>query len=137
MKVLRDNYSTKPYVKPTKIKCEHCCSEFEYEESDIEIGQLGCAYVKCPLCGYENYLEDERYELRLTPNNLEFPKHFYRFCKDKDSKEISNESSDYYYAGTGDTLVIVFKMDGDESYSVIVCKDRYETDIPFEEIDYR
>lgn len=160
MKVLKDNYSTTEYVEQTnKIICEECLSELEFDKSDVEIGINGCAYVKCPLCKHDNFLGDYRiddFDLELTINNIEFPKHFYRFSKASGAVELDKESIEryireaiehlrkykednygYYTTGTGDTLVSVFRMDGDESYYVVVSKDRYEVDIPFKPIDYK
>ena len=39
--------------------------------------------------------------------------------------------------GTGDTHVFVFKYDGDEEYFVYVGKGGYETQVPFEDVDYK
>lgn len=98
------------------------------------------------------------YELEgitLTIDNLQFPMHFNRTNKNMRQvvennpeeiiKEIKcavtyfREHKDEYYWFTcyGDLFVIVFRYEGDEEYSVMVTKDFYETDIPFEEEDYK
>lgn len=158
MKVLKDNYSTTEYVEQTnKIVCGDCESELEFDKSDVEIGVSGCAYVKCPLCKHDNFLGDYRidgFDLELTVDNLEFPKHFYRFSKASGAVEITdkevekriheaikhlryNDEQDYYVTSSGDTMVLVLRLDGDESYFVSVSKDHYNVDIPYEPIDYR
>lgn len=44
----------------------------------------------------------------------------------------SNDENDWVrYIGSGDTMVFVFKFDGDKKYDVYVCKNYYETFIPF------
>ena len=92
--------------------------------------------------------------ITLTVNNLEFPVHFNRINKDmrqvveNSPKEIIKEikraityfrehkEEYYWYTSHGDLFVIVFRYEGDEEYSVMVTKDFYETDIPFQEEDY-
>lgn len=50
----------------------------------------------------------------------------------------SNSNNDWCrFTGTGDTLVTVYKFDGDEEYYVEVAKNYYETYIPFEVEDYK
>lgn len=154
MKVLKNNYNNKQDIDvfPKKHICENCCSELEYEESDIEIGSFGCTLIYCPLCGHENPLDD----YKLTVDNIEFPKHFYHFskdvwavdyCNEEEIKKIikkaidyfrtnKNDDCGYYYSAFGNLIVIVFKNDGDEEYDVITSGDYYDSAIPFEQIDY-
>lgn len=163
MKVLKNNYGkidgsivhgvlANPY--PRKHICEGCESELEYDASDLRIGYLGCAYLDCPLCEYDNMLDEDEHSIKLTKDNIKFPEHFYRFSKEANAVELSNnetekyireciehlrrdrDDGDYYYTGTGDTRVIAFKCDDDEEYYVLVAKDSYEVEIPFEKEDY-
>ena len=49
---------------------------------------------------------------------------------DKD-KVIITENGWEIYTGSGDTMIFVFKFDEDKEYGVYVCKNYYETFIPF------
>lgn len=161
MKVLKDNFNTiqenikekNPY--PRKLTCDMCSSELEYEESDLKMGELGCMHLKCPLCGYSNLIEDNEHSIKLTKDNVYFPDHFFHtssengavdVCKNEYIKKCINESIDYlrrnkdessyHFLGTGNTMVFVFRFDGDEDYFVVVTNDYYDTYIPFEREDY-
>ena len=162
MKILKDNYTqsnideivenTKPY--PRKIVCEHCGSELQYEESDLRIGFLGCAYLDCPLCGGDNMLEENENTIALTKNNIEFPIHFHHTSKETGAVNCCNNESVkkaieraieyfrknknefYWFTASGNLYVGVCRYDGDESYEVVVTNNYYETYIPFEREDY-
>lgn len=156
MKVLKDNYKTVSCIEETnnKIECEHCTSELEFDNSDIEIGVYGCAFVECPLCRYKNYLDDGENDLELTMHNVEFPVHFYHTCKENgavnnlDNKQIkecinkaieyfrNNKDENYWFTAFGNMHIHVSRWEGDESYDVVVTGDYYHTLIPFEEEDY-
>ena len=75
MKVLKNNYEPKeantintkhiePY--PRGLTCEKCSSEIEYEKSDVAVGVLGLASLRCPCCGYDNILEDNEKTIKIT-----------------------------------------------------------------------
>lgn len=162
MKVLKDNYKKDNYIEetknvepyPRKLTCVNCGSELEYEEQDIRIGSLGCVYVDCPLCGYDNMLDSHENELTLTVNNVEFPTHFWHTsketgavdcCNNEEVKKRIHEAIDYFrqnkdefywYASSGNLRVSVEKWDGDGQYEVIVTNNYYSTLIPFELEDY-
>lgn len=158
MKVLKNNYENEKYVEqvsyPREMVCEHCGSELEYEESDIKIGAFGCAYVTCPLCNHQTFVDDTEKELTLTKDNVEFPTHFWHtsketgavdYCNNEEVKRCIHKAIDYFrknknefywFAATGNLNIDVTKYSGGESYEVIVTKDYYETSIPFEEEDY-
>ena len=162
MKVLVDNYKKNDYVEmnrriesyPRKMVCECCGSELEYEESDVKVGAFGCAYLTCPLCDSTNFIEDSDKEITLTRNNVEFPTHFWHTsvetgavdcCNNKNVKDAiykaigyfrKNKDAERWFTATGNLNVCVHRFEGDESYNVVVTKDYYETDIPFEEADY-
>lgn len=158
MKVLKNNYNrikkdTIEKLYPKKIICDHCESELEYEKDDVAIGWLGAAFVKCPLCGYDNMLDDED-GIVLTVDNIEFPTHFHHTSKEtgavdcfnnKEIKKYIRNAIDYfrnnkdnfaYMAGSGNLTVHVYRLEDDEDYHVIVSNDYYETNIPFEKKDY-
>ena len=161
MKVLKDTSNGVKHIidevknkYPIKLVCEKCESEMMYDESDIEIGEHGCAVVVCPCCGYANYLDDGEHDIDLTVNNVEFPKHFHHTCvetgavdccNNEEVKKCIKKAIDYFRANKneydwfteyGNLYVDVKRWEGDEVYSVIVSTDYYETDIKFEEQDY-
>lgn len=161
MKVLKNNYvgvtisteDIKPHPFPRKLTCENCHSELEYEKSDIGFGAYGCGSIKCPLCKYNNELWTKDECLSLTIDNVEFPTHFHHTSIETGAVDISNEEIKKYiqkainffrnnkdefswFTETGTLHIAVWRMDGDESYEVVVSKDHYATSIPFEEIDY-
>jgi hypothetical protein len=154
MKVLKDNYKT-THINDSKNKivCEHCKSELEYEESDVEIRDYGCAVIMCPLCGYKNFLDDCVHDINLTMHNVEFPTHFHHtskenavnclndeYVKDCIRKGINyfrnNKNENYWFTACGNTHIHVTRWEGDENYDVVVSGDYYNTCIPFEDEDY-
>ena len=158
MKVLRNNYNnycnTKPLQKyPQVMICEHCESELEFDKSDIRIGGYGWALVDCPLCGYSNLYNNEDEHLVLTVDNIKFPVHFYNFSSEKSAKDVDDERIEewihkgikyfrenkdrfVWFSASGNTHVSIYRMYEDENYTVIVAKNYYESEIPFEEEDY-
>lgn len=162
MKVLKDNYTKSnidetienknPY--PRKIICEECGSELEYEESDLRVGFLGCAFLDCPLCGYNNMIEDNEKTITLTRDNVEFPVHFHHTsketgavdcCNNEEVKKCIHKAINYFrnnkdeyswFTCYGDLYICVYRYDGDEDYWVVVSNNYYETHIPFEDEDY-
>ena len=163
MKVLKNNFNEiaacvtevnlKPY--PRKLICENCESELEYEKSDMKVGVYGIMHVKCPLCGYNNMIYGNENDITLTVDNIEFPTHFHHtsketgavnVCNNEFVKECVRKAINYfrenkeefaYFTGTGNTMVYVFRFEGDEEYEVAVANDYYETYIPFKPEDYR
>lgn len=159
MNVLKDNYSIykeEPIKKNNEILiCEHCQSELEYEESDIRIGEFGAGYVDCPLCGYGNILDEEKFHLVLTQDNIKFPEHFWHtsektgavdICNEENVKKYIKEAIKYFRENkdeytwghwiTGNLLMFVIRWSGDEIYEIYVSNDFYNTEIPFEKEDY-
>lgn len=155
MKVLKNNYNTVFAEDIDKeLICEMCESELEYEESDVTIGEYGCAIVACPLCGYKNYLEDGERDITLTVNNVEYPTHFHHVsketgavdcCTNKEIKNYIHKAIEYFrenkdetnwFCCTGNLYIDVSKWEGDENYWVVVSNDYYDTYIPFEAADY-
>lgn len=160
MKILKDNYKPTNYVEevnsgyPRTLECYCCESELEFEKSDIKIGEYGCAFVCCPLCGYENYLDDGENDIALTANNVEFPTHFAHISKETGAVGCCNnravqsyihqaikyfrENKDEYnwFTCTGNLYINVTRYEGDESYWVVVSNNYYNTYIQFEKEDY-
>lgn len=152
MIVLNDKHNhvkhTESKPKTYKITCEHCDSELEVEDDDIQVGTYGNGYVVCPCCGEKTYADELADYFPLTKDNVKFPTHYYSFNKgvniDDDTinklvKECierfdHNDENDWCrFAGSGDTMVFVFKFVEDAGYAVYVCKNYYETFIPFNE----
>ncbi|MBO5828743.1 MAG: hypothetical protein J6R59_09860 [Paludibacteraceae bacterium] len=161
MKVIKNNYNmkedkvvnVKPY--PREVTCEHCGSILEYDKSDVIIGELGIAYILCPLCNKDTctYQEDE--DVTLTIDNIEFPVHFHHVseatgavdcCNNEKVREYIRKAIEYFrenkeefdYGGhiSGNFYIQVHRYSGDETYEVTVSNDFYSTDIPFESEDY-
>lgn len=165
MKVLKNNYNcntnikeeTKRIVKPypRKMLCERCGSKLEYDEPDLRMGEYGCVYIDCPLCGYDNMLEDNENSITLTKDNIKFPTHFHHVCEENGAvnccdnvhiKEYINEAINYFrankdeydYGGhiTGNLYLHVHRWSGDEVYEINIANNFYSMEIPFEEEDY-
>lgn len=165
MKVLKDNYSTTERIRedvkqeyppyPRKTVCENCGSELEYEESDLRMGEYGCMHLDCPLCGYNNMLEDNEHNITLTKDNIEFPVHFHHVSVETGSVDVCNtegvrkhlkkaieyfrnhkDEFDYGFWVTGNLYIHVHRYAGDELYDVTVSNDFYNMEIPFEDEDY-
>lgn len=161
IKVIKNNFNKinlnkniEEKSKKIHIFCEHCDSELEISKEDTHIGWLGAPFVKCPCCGQESMV-NELDGITLTKDNIDYPIHFNRTNKnmrnvvevEKDEviKEIQrgidyfrvNKNETYWYTCHGDLFLSVFRYEGDEEYFVLVTRDFYETDIPFEKEDYR
>lgn len=127
----------------------------EYEESDLRMGEYGCMYLDCPVCGQDNMLEDNENCITLTVNNIEFPIHFHHISKETGAKDIfTNEEikpyirkaicyfrenkEEYDWGGwiTGNLYIHVHRYSSDENYTVYASNEFYEAEIPFEEEDY-
>ena len=134
---------------PMRVICYNCESELEIEEQDTHVGYYGAMYFTCPVCGEESMI-DELDGITLTKDNIEFPQHFYYFGNGVDltSEEIrkyindaikffrKNPDNFCYTTGSGNTGILVQNFSGDHEYHVVVTKDFYETEIPYETKDY-
>lgn len=137
------------------INCPHCDSVIAYKNCDIKYGTLGIPFITCPCCGDNIDLENEE-PMVLTRDNVRFPEHYYKFNNDDGVVKVTDERVDTYVRqcidtfrnaasndfnalriGEGNTEVFVFRYDGDEEYVVYVGKNGYETNIPFEDVDYK
>lgn len=161
MKVLENNYDKinqdvksnydRPY--PRKHICEQCNSKLEYDKSDLRIGYLGKMYLDCPLCGFDNMIEDNEQAITLTKDNIEFPIHFFHAskesgavdcCNNDEIKKSINKAIDFFRKNkeefvwsteSGNLYMSVWRCDGDRDYYVVVANNYYSTYIPFEEKD--
>lgn len=103
--------------------------------------------VKCPCCNNELILSDYNIQfkgdLTLNSNNISYPKHFYHFGDGVDVnnsvinnwiqdalKYLEENDSDYYTTGSGNSLVVVLRVTGDDSYNIYVAKNYSECEIP-------
>lgn len=154
-RVLKDNKEKVLSTYPRKHTCEQCRSELEYEESDLKMGVLGCIHLRCPVCGYNNMLEDNENSITLNKNNVEFPTHFFYTsketgavdsCNNEEVKKCIHKAINYFrnnkdefcwYTHYGNLCIIVFRYGGDEEYEVMVTNNYYDTYIPFEDEDYK
>lgn len=162
MKVLENNYSN--HVNDTNVEhvpsyprkhiCEKCRSKLEYEKSDIRVGALGAVYLDCPLCSYENMLEEHEDTITLTKDNVEYPIHFFHTSKENGAVDCctneevkayiikaidffrKNKDEFVWYTATGNLHMSVWRYDGDEEYYVVVTNNYHSTHIPFENEDY-
>lgn len=162
MKVLENNYvnhtnkevnkQTNSY--PREFVCENCTSKLEYEMSDLHMGVLGCMHLRCPLCGYDNMLEENENTITLTADNVEFPVHFFHIsketgavdcCNNKEVKKCIKKAIDFFrehkeeyfwFSEYGNLYINVMRCDGDKDYCVFVSNDYYNTYISFEDEDY-
>lgn len=151
MKVIKNNITNEKETKskfPMKVICEHCESEIELEENDVEVGKLGLYYFNCPCCGELSDIDDG---INLTSENLEFPKHYYHFGGGVHISEneinryvkecinsLRNSTDENFYhtcTGSGDTIVHVSRYDDDENFVINVCRNYYETEISYTEED--
>ena len=153
IKVIKNNFEKEEEeIKTVTTFCDECDSELEVSEEDTYIGWLGARFTTCPCCGSETMV-DEMCGITLTKDNLEYPKHFlheskYHGCREvntdfilgeiKKAIEYFREHKDEYAIelGTGDCSIHIHRYSGDEEYHIVVARDWYETDIPFEAGDY-
>lgn len=161
IKVLKNNLilgtKEEEYIDPypRNLICDGCESELEYEESDLRMGEYGCMYVHCPVCGQNNMLENNEHSITLTIDNIEFPVHFHHVNAENGAKDIftndeikkhlrqtinyfRDNKGDYSWGGwlTANLFMYVHRYSGDEEYDVTVSNDFYNMQIPFEEEDY-
>ena len=152
MRVLVNNYNKEEQPNDYLFTCESGGSELAYDKSDITIGVYGAAHVLCPLCGYNNMLEDEENDITLTKDNIEYPTHFYHtskelgaidICDNEHVKEAINEAIRHFriykdetcwLTASGNMHVVVFRFD--DEYDIVVTDNYYSTYIPFESEDY-
>ena len=107
--------------------CPNCKSTLEYERSDVQKANSGEPFIMCPICQLHVWLDEE--EKHITSENLNYPQDFYRFggaeavkIDDKQTQAWYREalrnleadkSEAFYFTGSGDTMVIGLRVDGD------------------------
>ena len=143
MKIIKKETESTPSIFPFRTSCEYCDTELELDESDVHISSYGLYDYICPCCNMKNKLDEG---IDLNKDNLQFPIHYYSF---ENGKEVQDEKIDkwvkkgieyleehtdeyLYCTGTGNSKVFVQKFDGDNEYSITVCKNYYEVEIPIE-----
>ena len=143
MKIIEDNYTKKYEVENTQyeLTCDKCKSKLSYEKEDVVNLDYGLPYIQCPLCGNMNEIYNEDWELKLTKDNLVYPKHFSHTSKDTGAVNISDEKINEYikdyvesmikndiddWSGhvTGDVFISISKDEGDY-YNITVANCLY------------
>lgn len=130
---------------PNVVSCPKCKAKLEYEATDVDIGEYGIAYIKCLSCSQDIYLENSPHSIILTPENIEFPRHFCSISPGanvltdgtinklvKDCIDVLKKSSadigEYAFICLGDTFVFAVKYD--DEYMINVARDYYMSSIP-------
>lgn len=152
MKIIKNNYnnskSTLTLFTKQIVECEECGSQIEVEVDDLEIGQYGLKYVKCPCCGKKTF-NDEFGDITLNIDNLNFPQHYSNFSIEDGAIDVSDEeinsmvkecishftndeNDTYRFIETGNVFIMVYRWSLDEEYQIIVCKNFHETYIPLD-----
>lgn len=128
--------------------CGKCKIDFKVTDSmKIDYGAFGVPFITCPYCGNEEVEVEGVEPLALTPQNLCYPKHFYKmsedavpitkeeiqkWCREASEHLLVNDEEDYFFRASGDTMVIGFNF-ADE-IQIIVAK-RYEETSITKEVD--
>ena len=163
MKVIQNNYQNKTIapsnnqkkrVEKVNLECKNCGSVLEISREDTHIGWLGLPFVTCPCCNYEMYVEEfDDDAIDICASNVKYPTHFTISSKEFRAIEIPDEEinkwiqqgieyfrenpEEYsYFVASGNSVVHMYKFDGDEEYYVIVSKDYEHGSIQFEKEDY-
>lgn len=147
MKIITNNYkkdNTTNVDAVHRVTCEECNSIFEVNNSELKIGHLGLKYCKCPCCGEEIYEEDFG-EIELTADSVKFPQHYFYFGDGKDLKDeeinkyvresvkcLKENNQDFKYVATGNSFIFVQRLEAEDEYYIIVCKNYYDTYIPID-----
>ena len=161
MKVIQNNCNklkqtkkSKSKVEKVKVECKNCGSVLEITRQDTHTGWLGFKYVTCPCCDYKIGIEEFDDEAEtICASNLKYPTHFTVSDKDFGAVEIKddeinkwiqrgirflreNKDEYYYFTGSGNTLVHIYRFDEDKEYYIVVSKDYESGEVEFEEEDY-
>lgn len=155
----RNRYQIPEVIKPklrvekVNLECENCGSVLEVSREDTHVGYLGLPYVTCPCCNYEMDIEEfDDDAIDICASNVKYPTHFSLSSKEFKAVEISDEEINKwiqqgihwfrenpekysYFIASGNSMVHMYKFDGDEEYYVIVSKDYEHGSIQFEKED--
>ena len=91
--------------------------------------------------------------INICASNVKYPTHFSLLSKDFRAIEISDEEinkwiqqgieyfrgnpeSYFYFMGSGNSMIHMYKLDDDKEYYVVVSKDYESGEIEFENEDY-
>lgn len=141
-------FATNETKFPLEVTCEYCGSKLLLDREDLSCGAFGAMWYTCPVCK-RRCMADEVDGITLTANNIQFPDNFWYY---KDGVDISpeeinkyikdgikffreNPEAFTYVTGTGNSHIMVQNYSGDEDYYVVVSKDFYDAEIPYEDID--
>ena len=111
--------------------CLNCDILIGFEDKDIEVGEFGCLYITCPKCK-KKVLLDEKEGLKLTCENIEYPRHFHfpENAVSIDDTEIQKEvkkiakcvpEGSFTTFSTGDALIV--GLDFEDEIEIYVCKN--------------
>lgn len=129
--------NTTPY---RTVTCEKCGAVLSYESIyDTHVGEFGARYITCPYCDDEIMTDEEG--INITVDNLK-EEYFTDFTNGAniDFKQVKSwieegvkhldydePDAEYYFAGSGNAFVCVFRGDGDEcDYYTIWCPYGYK-----------
>lgn len=116
--------------------CELCNTCLTFETEDVSIGEGGISYIVCPKCGERVYLYDDAFDLQLTPDNVQYPQHFFSYMGGEGvsddmvndwvhivMKNLKESKGDFEYSSTSSVNTCVLGIKDEESYLVFVMKD--------------
>lgn len=141
MRIIEDNLTKENNI--ARCTCEYCKSVLDVDMKQDVLYDNGRPYFVCPICNEDSYSE-ELYDDFPTKDEIKFPNRYYYFGNgyemsdeeiDKYVKDIIEKFNDYddddyvRYAGTGDTIIFVFKDIEEKTYVVYVCKNYYEAEV--------
>ena len=144
MKVLKNSEGFARSEEPVKLICDMCHAELEVSKEDCQIGWNGWCYAICPCCGDKIY--PEAWDALLDEKNIEYPLHFSdtdNQTKVDDDKiqdavrkgaKIMRDNPQYesWYWQSGDTLITIFRNDGEKELDVYISKSPQECYLPYE-----
>lgn len=114
-----------------RCTCQNCGSILEYENADTYIGFYGLKYVKCPVCGAEVAVTEERvgpptWGQTFVHTNKETAKQVnsatIQDMIDQCREDAINLDCDSYICSYGDALVFVRK-DNTDAIEIYVTRD--------------
>lgn len=128
MKVINKGYR----LETKHIKCLGCNAELEIESGDEYVGTWGVPCVRCPECGEENPVQDERTVAPILNQTFldHGAKHGATHVEDEKVQEmidrvyqylIKGKIGDYYCTSTGDALVFGTKTE--DEITIYVTRD--------------
>lgn len=149
MKIIENKLNKDTIEWPVTIECGWCDSKLQVDEEDCHVGSFGMKYCTCPVCGKETIVDDNE-SFVITKDNVIFPDHFFGFqngvdispeeiktCIDRGITYIRNHpETGVWYTAFGNMFIFVQNLYGDNEYYIMVTKDYYDINIPYEDADY-